>query len=353
MNCVRPPVPALEPVVILFGRVGDMIMLTSALNLLHARYGRPCQVVGAGPWNRELYRGNPDVAQCWTLPRHLPFPVTGTWLAVLRLLRRNAPAPVYVAETMPRQTARIRRLLRFGGIDARRCEFLDGGPRQGEHYIDALVRLAARTPPGLAAADYPCAAPAAAPRLFSLPAEREARDALLRERGWSGRPIVLLQPGTARTLSARSRKRWRRDNDRSWPVERWRDLLHAIHARRPQAVLVLRGAVSELPLLRQMQAAIGLERLEVLGLGLRASFALMEVAESMVTLDTGMAHAAAACGLPAVVIMGANPQSRVLPRAAAPERVIGVGGPPHTHRADEVPLEAVFSAWCALPSRRG
>jgi len=349
---VSTPARALQPVVILFGRVGDMIMLTSALRLLHERFGRPCQVVGAGPWNRELYRGSPDVERCWTLPRHLPLPVTGAWLAVLGVLRRSAPGPVYVAETMPRQAARIRRLLRLGGIDARRCEFLEGGPADGEHYIDVLLRLAVRTPPILAAADYPSPGPAGAPRLFTLEAERSQRDALLRERGWNSRPLVLIQPGTARTLSARSRKRWRRDNDRSWPVERWRELLHAVHARAPQAVLILRGAVSELPLLRQMHAAIGLADLEVLGLGLRASFALMEVAESMITMDTGMAHAAAACGLPVAVIMGAMPQWRVLPRAAAQFSVIGVGGPPATTRADQIPAEAVFAAWCALPARR-
>ncbi len=346
------PARALQPVVILFGRVGDMIMLTSALRLLHDRFGRPCQVIGAGPWNRELYRGSPDVERCWTLPRHLPLPVTGAWLAVLGVLRRSAPGPVYVAETMPRQAARIRRLLRLGGIDVRRCEFLEGGPADGEHYIDALLRLAVRTPPILAAADYPLPGPAGAPRLFTLETERSQRDALLRERGWNGRPLVLIQPGTARTLSARSRRRWRGDNDRSWPVERWRELLHAVHAREPQAVLILRGAVSELPLLHQMHAAIGLEGLEVLGLGLRASFALMEVAESMITMDTGMAHAAAACGLPVTVIMGAMPQWRVLPRAAAQSRVIGVGGPPATTRADQIPAEAVFAAWCALPARR-
>jgi len=349
---VSTPARALQPVVILFGRVGDMIMLTAALSLLHGRFGRPCQVVGAGPWNRELYRGNPDVERCRTLPRHLPFPVTGAWLAVLGVLRRSAPGPIYVAETMPRQAARIRRLLWMGGIDPGRGVFLDSGPGQGEHYVDVLLRLAGRTPPILAAADYPPPGPAGAPRLFTLEAERAERDSLLRERGWTGRPLVLIQPGTARTLSARSRKRWRDDNDRSWPVHRWRELLHAVRKRHPQAVLVLRGAVSELPLLRQMHAAIGLAGLEVLGLGLRASFALMEVAESMVTMDTGMAHAAAACGLPVVVIMGAQPQSRVLPRAAAPDRVIGVGGPPLTHRADEIGLEAVFAAWCALPARR-
>jgi ADP-heptose:LPS heptosyltransferase len=337
---------------ILFGRVGDMIMLTSALNLLHRRYGQPCQVVGAGPWNRELYRGHPDVARCWTLPRHLPFLASLEWLGVVRTLRASAPGPIYIGEAMPRQVARIKRLLLLSGIEAARCVFLKENPRQAEHYIDALLQLCKQTPSALAATDYPLPRPVCAPRLVTLEAERSQLDSLLRQRGWSGRPLVLIQPGTARTLSARSRKRWRRDNDRSWPVDRWRELLHALHARHPQAVLVLRGAVSELPFLQELRSAIGLEGLEVAGLGLRASFALMQAADSMISMDTGMAHAAAALGLPVIVIMGSNPQSRVLPRGAAGSAVIGLGGPPANTRADQIPAEAVLRAWCSLPARQ-
>ena len=343
---------ALQPAVFLFGRVGDMIMLTAALDLLHRRYGGPAHVIGAGPWNREIYRAHPDVARCWTLPRHLPFPATLEWLGVVRALRRSAPAPVYVAEAMPRRVARIKRLLSLGGIDPGRCVFLGEAVRQGEHYIDALSSLAARTPPALAAAEYPMPEDGRAPHLVTLDPERIRCEALLRERGWSGRPLVLIQPGTARTLSARSRKRWQADNDRSWPVERWRELLHALSDRQPQAVLVLRGAVSELPYLRELRTLIGLEGLEVVGLGLRASFALMEAADGMISMDTGMAHAAAALGLPVVVLMGANPQWRVLPRGASPSAVIGVGGPPVSARADQIPLEAVLAAWRSLPARR-
>lgn len=344
---------ALTPTVILFGRVGDMIMLTSALSTLRRRYGGLCQVVGGGPWNRDLYRAHPDVTRCWTLPRHLPFAVTMQWLAVVRAVRRSAPGPIYIAETMPRPLPRIKRLLSLSGIDAARCVFLEEDPAPGEHYIDTLLRLAARTPPALASADYPLPGEVSAPRLVTLEAERSQRDALLRRRDWTGRPLVLIQPGTARTISARSRKRWQRDNDRSWPVERWRELLHALRERHPQAVLVLRGAVSELPFLEEMREAIGLPDLAVAGLGLRESFALMEAAESMISMDTGMAHAAAALGLPVVVIMGANPQSRVLPRGAPGSTVIGVGGPPVSSRADQIPVQAVLDAWCSLPARSG
>lgn len=348
---MRTPAAQLTPIVILFGRVGDMIMLTAALNLLHRRYGRPCQVIGAGSWNRDLYRGHPDVDQCWNLPRHLPFASTLEWTAVVRTLRRTAPAPIYIPEAMPRQVARIRRLLAISGIDPQRCVLLDEEPRQTEHYVDVLLRLAARTPPALDAADYRAPGTLCLPRLVTLEAEQARCDELLRQRGWKDRPLVVIQPGTRRTMSARSRKRWRRDNDRSWPLARWRALLHAFRARHPHAVIVLQGAPSELPYLRELHAAIGLDGLEIAAFRLRMSFTLMAAAESMISMDTGMAHAAAALGLPVVVIMGANPQSRVLPRSAAGSAVIGVGGPPQFTRADQISVEAVFDAWRALSRR--
>lgn len=344
------PPPALTPSVILFGRVGDMIMLTAALNPLHRRYGRPCQVIGAGPWNRDLYQGHPDVSRCWSLPRHLPFALTPVWMSVLRAVRRAAPGPVYIAEAMPRQLRRIRQLLTVSRIDPARCVWLEDSSRPGEHYIDLLLRLTARTPAALSAERYPPSG-GAAPRLVTLAPERAQCEALLRERGWQGRPLVLIQPGTGRTLSARSRRRWEADNDRSWPVARWRELLHALRARQPEALLVLRGAVSELPLLRELHAAIGLDAVQIAGLGLRESFALMQAAASMISMDTGMAHAAAALGLPVVVIMGANPQSLVLPRSPCGSAVIGVGGPPQFTRADQIPAAAVLAAWSALPVR--
>ena len=53
----------LSPIVIRLGSLGDMINLSSLLRFLHRRYGMPCVVIGAGPWNEPVYRGNPDVAR--------------------------------------------------------------------------------------------------------------------------------------------------------------------------------------------------------------------------------------------------------------------------------------------------
>ena len=77
----------LQSTVLYFARLGDMIMLTALLNLLHRRYHRPCNVIGAGSWNSGVFLGNPDVARVWSFGRHFPFPLSPNWPAVKRALR--------------------------------------------------------------------------------------------------------------------------------------------------------------------------------------------------------------------------------------------------------------------------
>ena len=141
-----------SPVVFFFCRLGDMVMLTSLLNLLHQRYGRPCDVIGTGSWTSSIYAGNPDVARVWSFHRHLPFLLDPPWGQVRRALHDSTPAPIYVCERHYRQLPRIRRMLRLSGVDKRRCVYLsDQATIEGEHLVDRLVRLGSLTPPALRA----------------------------------------------------------------------------------------------------------------------------------------------------------------------------------------------------------
>jgi heptosyltransferase-2/heptosyltransferase-3 len=76
--------------------------------------------------------------------------------------------------------------------------------------------------------------------------------------------------------------------------------------------------------------------------------ALCARSHSMISVDTGPAHAAAALGLPLVVLFGAHSQEQWLPRSPTGSQVSGVGGPPQSNRLDQISVEAVFAAWCAL-----
>jgi len=327
-----------------------MIMLTALLSLLHKRYRLPCQVIGTGSWTSAIYQGNPDVAGVWSFHRHLPFPLDRPWSSVRRALRDSAPGPIYVCERHYRQLPRIRRMLRLSGVDGRRCVFI-GSDTAAQPRIDGLVNLGAVTPPALRATDYPVPAAAAldGPRLHVLAAERAERDAWLQAQGWYGRELILLQPGNHRSMGPR-RARWRRLNtdDKWWPLERWAELLHRIHACRSEAVLVLCGSPEEVPMLEEIRAAARLASVVVASTGLRQLFALCESAHSMISVDTGPAHAAAALSLPLAVLYGAQSPRYYLPRSPCGSAVVGIGGPPLSTRVDQLSVDAVFEAWRSL-----
>jgi len=333
--------------VFLFGRLGDMIMLTAMLRRLHRRYHRPSYVIAAGSWNAAVYQGNPDVAGVWSFGRHWPFPLHTAWHEVRRALRASDPGPIYVCEKHYRQLPRVRRMLAWSGINPARCLFITDEPGDAaEPLFEKMLRLASRTPAALRAGDYPTPAEGEGPHLYVSDAERAARDAWLETHGGVGRELILIQPGSHRTMSRR-RGRWRRTgaDTKAWPLERWAALLHRIHAHRPEALLVLRGSREELPLLRRIQTAAALDRVVLAGDSLRELFALCEAAHSMVSVDTGPAHAAAALGLPLVVLYVAEDWLRWLPRSPSGSAVLPVVG---SGRIDHIPVETVFAAWCTL-----
>jgi ADP-heptose:LPS heptosyltransferase len=340
----------LQPIVIAFGRLGDMVMLSSVLQLLHHRFGRPCLVVGAGTWNLRLYQGHPDVERVLIFARHLPFILSLTWWRLLWALHRTSPGPIYVCERQPRQLARIRRMLAISGADPARCLFIDDVPNEAEHWIDRFVRLGQRTPAALSAAADPLTVPGMpAPRLSVSDAERAELDAWLRSKGWIGRNLVLVQPGNFRSMSRR-REQWGRfkADDKAWPLEKWVSLLRRVHDTMPDSVIVLCGAPEEGPMLQEIQRVAGLQDAVAAELPLRHLLALTESAHSMISVDTGPAHVAAALGLPLVVMFGAESKRQWLPRSPSGSAVVGIGGPPVSNRVDQIAVEEVFDAWCSL-----
>jgi len=348
----NPAAPARQPIVIWFGRVGDMILLSALLDILHRRYASPCQLVGAGAFTTEIYRTHRDVRQVNCIRRYTPFLFDLAWWRALRALRRNRNDPVYVCETDPRKLKRIRRLLTLSGTDPRRCLFITEEASYRElHWVDRLVSFGRLTPPALRESDYPWPTtppPLCAPRLEVSDAARADCDAWVAARGWSGRPLILIQPGNRRTMRG-SKLRLSPLDDKAWPIERWAELLRHVHSHMPEAAIVLCGAPRETLLLGWIHAAVDLPTAVFAAeLPLGRLLALCASAHSMISVDTGPAHAAAALGLPLVVLFGGQPQVQWLPRSSSGSPVIGIGGPPVSQRLDEIPMATVFETWLTL-----
>jgi len=332
------------PLLVRFGRIGDMVLQAPLLHLLAARYGHPCRLLGAGAWSGELYAAHPDVADVWQLrARHRPLLASPEqWRLALRL--RDHSGPVYVSEDAPNQVLRIRRLLHLAGIRNERCTYLADQPRRAEHWVDRLLQFGCDTPAfarGLARAarpgDYQ-----SAPRLYVGDADRVDCRMWLQQRGLDGGRVVLLQPGNKRTT------KWRLGRARDakqWPEENWCALLRGIRREFADAQIVLCGAPAEQEMLRQITRA---SRCDVLiathDLPLRRLMALMTFAHSMVAVDTGPAHMAAALGCPLVVLYGDESPRCWSRRSASGKPVIELGGAPHM-RIMDIGVDDVLRAW--------
>src|SRR5690606_17432849 len=164
-------------------------------------------------------------------------------------------------------------------------------------------------------------------------------------------PLVLFQPGNKRTH--KRGKRMTADHPKHWPAEHWAAVAQAVLEDMPGARVVLCGSPAEHEVLEDIRQAAGSDpRVRNLAndLPIPRLFALLEQAHSMVSVDTGPAHAAAALGCPLVVLFGAAPPAQWRPIGPGPIAVLG-GERGADSRVEQIPVDAVVAAWQALPAR--
>lgn len=343
------------PIVIRFGRLGDMLLLAPLLDRLHRGYGEPCVLLGTGPWTAALYDAHPDVARVLQVSaRHRPLALSPERWRMLRALCGNRSAPVHVCETEPRALAKIRRMLAVAGVRRNRCVFLADVPTiPGEHWIDRLLRGCGQPPPGCMDAWHtPASASTPAPRLVLREADRRDRDAWLCARGWRGEALWLVQPSNKRSM------RWNgpraaADDDKAWHTQNWTAVLRALREDHPAARILLCSTPGEAPILDAIACSARVPGIEVAArdLPLRRLMALAEIADGMLSVDTGPAHVAAAMGCPLVVLFGAQSPDAWCPRSATGSAVIALGGPPHHSRVGEIGPREVIAALRDLSPR--
>lgn len=341
-----------RPLVVRFGAIGDLILLTALLEGLAERWGAPCDLLaGAGGAPRRVLAHLPFVGEVRTLEsRRTPYLLSAEQRAVVAWLRGRAAGPVYAVEELPK----VFRLLARGGVAADHVLSMRELPRGDlEHVLDYLHRVLAAEPAAFRGAPPPPSTdPAPWPRLVVADEEKDDCLAWLAARGWRGEPLVVFQTQSRRTKKGR------------WPEARWVELARAVRRELPEARVLLAAAPAEEPAVAALAAAAGDPGVEAAGdLPLRRLFALLTLANSCVTLDTGPAHAAAALGCPLVELVGmADPRRNrpVAPPGFAPivTAVPEERWPPSRaaweawHEVAEIPVEPVIAAWRALPPRR-
>ncbi len=339
------------PLVIRFGRLGDMLLQEPLLHLLRCRYGAPVKILTRGTWTSALYRGHPDVGETWELRqrnRMLAFSPE-RWAAIAKL--RAHDGPIYISEDTRGSLKRMAWLLRLARVPRTQCTFLrDMDLREDEHWVDQALRFGRTTPSAFDAAAYPMREDEVrtAPRLYLDANDRADADSWLRRRGCTDAPLVLIQPGNWRM------HRWwhkRADDPKFWPVANWTALLRTMHETLPTANLVLCGTPVETAVCEAIARETGLAQVKLAtnDLPIRRLLAVLERAHSMVSIDTGPAHLAAAMGCPLVVLYaGKYGPEKWDRRSPFGKPVINVGAAPLVPKVSDIAPEQAIVAWRKL-----
>jgi heptosyltransferase-2/heptosyltransferase-3 len=290
-----------------------MGLLTALIRVLHARFGRPVDIVTSGPWSEPLLRGQPGVGEIWSVrSRKTPYWLSADQRLVVRRLRERGMGPTWFCDG----SDAARPLLARAGIHP---EFIvdvkDHPLLPGEHATEQWRRLAQIMPAAMGAPppaggsgfdSHDAALAGIAPGCFLEVGDRQREDldAWLRERGLFDAPLILVQIGNKRTM----RRGLRRlaVNNKYWPNERWAEVLRTLRLQCPGHAIVMLGTGPEYALNQEVAALADVAHLNNAAddLPIPRLIALLARAAGLISVDSGPAHAAAAVGCPLVVLFG-------------------------------------------------
>src|SRR5688572_19457575 len=134
--------PVQRVLIVRFGALGDMVLLTPMIRRLQQRFGVPVDIVSSGSWTRPLLEDQPGVGEIMIVgSRRRPYLFSPDQQRLVRWLRARGPTPTWFAH--PHDIGRD--LLRRGKVpDEFVCDFTHVIP--GEHDADRWARFADDTP---------------------------------------------------------------------------------------------------------------------------------------------------------------------------------------------------------------
>jgi len=197
-------------------------------------------------------------------------------------------------------------------------------PRSTAHWTDYVVSLA--QPFGVAATDRDWR-----PRLPVTPIERETAESLWRGVG-SGQPRVLVNVSVGHP-------------ERSWPTEKFAELLRHLRRRLPDAAILLAGMPGEQGTARRLADTVG-GRAEPLSLA--AVFAAIATADLLISPETAITHAASAYETPTLALQRKG-NSRWSPYRTPGRNVFA----DDERRLTDLPVDRVIAALDALIDELG
>ncbi len=312
-----------RPLLMRCGAFGDMVLVTVLIEQLHARFGEPVDVIASGGWARPLLAPRRGVGEIHVLKsRRTPYWLDRDQQRLVQQLRARGSGPAWYCDGGGHGRAL---LSRAGIADDLVCDVRNLPWLPGEHTAERWLRMAALTPAALSPAPPPPPPRAAQARLEITAQETAACDAWLARRRLAGRTLVAFQAGNKRTMRGLVRRR--ASNTKYWPEARWGEVIRAVHAALPEAALLLLGVPEEFALNADIAAAAGVSGVHNVAddLPIPVLLPLLARSHSLITVDTGPAHAAVALGCPTVTLFGVADPRRFRPGGANTATVVLTG----------------------------
>lgn len=338
------------PLVIRFGAFGDTVLLTPLLHALALRWGQPVDLLSSGPWTPQLLANNPHVGHIQLLrSRRAPYWLTPSQWQAVAWMRKRGSGPVFFCE---RDAFGLDLLSRAGIPTDHIDKPWDDWPGDRVHWADWWLDVAQRTPAGIEPAPLlQSGSVPPRPELFITEAARSACDLWLKQKGWSADSLVLVQAGHKKT-----HKRGRigtSDHSKHWPPGHWAAVVRGIRSHLPSSRVLMCGSAREHGLVQEIIDMVDDTRVHNLAqeLPIDRLLPLAEGAHSMISVDTGPAHAAGAMNCPLVVLYSVFGSFRWRPRPrSAP--VVAMGGENGAaSRLTDIEPDQVIAAWKSLGTR--
>jgi heptosyltransferase-2/heptosyltransferase-3 len=336
----------LPPLVMRFGAFGDMVLLTILLRHLYERFGKPVDVISSGTWTPPLLEGQPWLGRLFVVrSRRTPYWLSLDQQRLVSWMRERGPGPTWFCD---RHLGKD--LLHRGGIpDEYICDSRSFKWRPDEGFADRYIRLGNESPSAFAGR-LPAPRPASsrAAELLVTDAARSEADEWLARRGLAGRPYIVVHPGSRHI--ARRTLRSRASAEKYWPEARWAQVIQSLRNLRPDHALLLTGTRAEWKFNAAIVDCSGATDVHNVAdeLPVRTLLPLLERAQSMISVDTGPAHAAAALGTPTVALFGPENSTLFRPGGATTHAVALTGIISGVQNILGITAESVIAAWFDL-----
>jgi heptosyltransferase-2/heptosyltransferase-3 len=337
-----------RPLVVRFGALGDMTILTVIIRRLSERFGTPVDILGSGGWTRPLFEGQPGVGDLFLVgSRRWPYWVSPSQWELTQALRARGPSPTWLCD---QDNEKIKRVLKRAGWNSTHlCHYAEPNHVPGPHMCDAWQQFAFRNPEMLGGGDTPLPSlPQAHAELIVAPQRRASLNTWLVEHRLNDTPLILIQVGNKRTMRRGSRTRI--SNSKYWPEENWAKVLRGLRDLHPAHAILLMGVPLEAELNDEILQLANVPRVFNVAhdVPIARLIALSERAVGMVSVDTGPAHVAAAVGCSVVTLFGKSSPALYAPRGPNARVACLTGTDGGEQSMLGIAVDEVLSAWQSI-----